>query len=142
MHPLNCINCNKVFYVKEYRLKTAKWCSMTCRKLNFKCLLCGNDIIDSPSRKRKFCSKPCANKARNQHKISPNKSNNFRRFWFRRGIIKKCEKCGYDEVKEILGIHHIDGNRENNIRENLMVVCPNCHSLIHRMHIPHGALRK
>jgi len=74
---------------------------------------------------------------RNLHKDQPNSPNNFRRFWERKGIIQKCEKCGYDEAKEILGIHHIDGDRQNNKRENLMVVCPNCHSLIHRQHIPH-----
>lgn len=44
-----------------------------------------------------------------------------------------CEVCGN---KEWLGepiwleIHHIDGNNKNNVRENLMVVCPNCHSSI------------
>lgn len=44
----------------------------------------------------------------------------------------KCESCGYSEV---LDIHHIDGNRRNNSPENHSVLCPNCHSKIHRLNI-------
>jgi predicted HNH restriction endonuclease len=31
-----------------------------------------------------------------------------------------------------LVIHHIDRNRRNNADENLMVLCPNCHTRTHR----------
>ena len=46
----------------------------------------------------------------------------------------KCSKCGWGEInpytKKIpLEIEHIDGNYENNLEENLTVLCPNCHSL-------------
>lgn len=45
----------------------------------------------------------------------------------------KCEnpECGISEWcgKPItLQIHHIDGNHNNNTIENLMILCPNCHS--------------
>lgn len=43
----------------------------------------------------------------------------------------KCEKCGLiDWLGEpiILQVHHIDGNSSHNTRENLMLLCPNCHS--------------
>ena len=137
MYPLNCVNCKKVFYVPKHRVATAKWCSIDCRKIKFNCLLCHKPIIDSPSRIRKYCSKKCSNIARMERIFEPKHPNSFRKFWKRRGIIEKCQNCGYDEVPEILGIHHIDENRKNNKRENLLVVCPNCHSLIHRKHIPH-----
>ena len=46
----------------------------------------------------------------------------------------KCSKCGLGEVNQYtkkipLEIEHIDGNYKNNNEENLIVLCPNCHSL-------------
>lgn len=43
----------------------------------------------------------------------------------------KCEKCGLSEwlgepIK--LEIHHINGDRSDNSLENLIMLCPNCHS--------------
>lgn len=46
----------------------------------------------------------------------------------------KCELCGWD--KKIPGskytpceLHHLDGNRFNHNLDNLVLICPNCHSL-------------
>ena len=46
----------------------------------------------------------------------------------------KCQKCGWNEISPFTGnsplhIHHIDGNSDNCSENNLMVLCPNCHSL-------------
>ena len=49
----------------------------------------------------------------------------------------KCECCGYDEV---LDLHHIDGNHNNNNPENHSVLCPNCHAKIHRLGISFNEL--
>lgn len=44
----------------------------------------------------------------------------------------QCENC---KQREWLGnpipleLHHIDGNRNNNILENFQLLCPNCHAL-------------
>lgn len=43
----------------------------------------------------------------------------------------KCEICGIDswQGKTIaLQVHHKDGDSSNNTRENLQLLCPNCHS--------------
>lgn len=43
----------------------------------------------------------------------------------------KCECCGNTEWngKPIpLELHHIDGDHSNNTKENLQVLCPNCHA--------------
>lgn len=44
----------------------------------------------------------------------------------------KCEKCGLTEWQNKpipLEIHHLDGNPFNNKKENIQVLCPNCHAL-------------
>ena len=46
----------------------------------------------------------------------------------------KCEECGLDFYKSGVKphFHHIDGNPKNNKLENLIVLCPNCHSKMHK----------
>jgi hypothetical protein len=46
----------------------------------------------------------------------------------------KCGKCGWNEKNPVtnkapLEVNHIDGNSNNNLEENLEIICPNCHSL-------------
>ena len=44
----------------------------------------------------------------------------------------KCTKCGLKKWLNQplkLEVHHKDGNNENNKRENVEALCPNCHSL-------------
>lgn len=46
----------------------------------------------------------------------------------------KCEKCGWCEKHPVTGnvpvqIHHEDGDDSNNKRDNVKLLCPNCHSL-------------
>lgn len=48
-----------------------------------------------------------------------------------------CECCDYDEV---LDLHHIDENHNNNDPSNHGVLCPNCHAKIHRLGIPFSEL--
>jgi len=43
-----------------------------------------------------------------------------------------CENCGLSKWLHSpipLELHHIDGNKKNNEFNNLMLLCPNCHSL-------------
>jgi len=41
-----------------------------------------------------------------------------------------CRLCGIDN-KKVLVIRHKDQNRKNNVIENLIWLCGNCHYLIH-----------
>lgn len=44
----------------------------------------------------------------------------------------KCNRCGIDEwlgEPISLELEHIDGDSNNNVRENVECLCPNCHSL-------------
>jgi hypothetical protein len=44
-----------------------------------------------------------------------------------------CISCGFSKTRDcgssILEIDHIDGDHTNNTKENLRVLCPNCHAL-------------
>lgn len=40
-----------------------------------------------------------------------------------------CKNTSWNNVPIPLELDHIDGNSENNIEENLRVICPNCHTL-------------
>ena len=39
----------------------------------------------------------------------------------------KCSVCNWDEDEDVLEVHHIDKNRQNNNLENLIILCPICH---------------
>lgn len=44
----------------------------------------------------------------------------------------RCEHCGrvnWYNYPLSLQVHHIDGDRKNNIESNLQLLCPNCHSI-------------
>ena len=46
----------------------------------------------------------------------------------------KCALCGWSQINPYtntipLEIDHIDGNFKNNTESNLILLCPNCHSL-------------
>ena len=76
---------------------------------------------------------------------SGNENPNFSRFagnpsyegktvgWWRQKLkkdIAKCECCGFLD-KRILIVHHIDRDTTNNTKDNLELLCPNCHALEH-----------
>lgn len=39
----------------------------------------------------------------------------------------ECAVCKWDDDEDILEVHHIDSNRENNELDNLLILCPICH---------------
>lgn len=42
-----------------------------------------------------------------------------------------CQKCSlsvWNDLPITLELEHIDGNNRNNFKENLLLLCPNCHS--------------
>lgn len=43
----------------------------------------------------------------------------------------KCSICSYADVNA-LEVHHIDKDRTNNSLNNLIILCANCHTLVHK----------
>jgi len=139
-----CAECGTIFTHISSRANKAKYCNPKCYQkamskkgsVLHKCAHCEKEFYDSPSVNRKYCSKACVNKS-NKNEWKP-EFITVRKNMKVRGMLLKCERCGYDEYPEILGVHHKDRNRKNNDLSNLEVLCPNCHSLEHMKHISHG----
>lgn len=60
--------------------------------------------------------------------------------WVKKYLLKirgdKCETCGFvtpdkwlKEFGTIIALDHIDGHYDNNLVENLRLLCPNCHAM-------------
>lgn len=43
-------------------------------------------------------------------------------------VTKKCIICGFDKIVDL---HHLDHNKKNNSKDNLIGLCPNHHKMIH-----------
>ena len=139
-----CEICSKKFSVIAIRKDTAKYCSSKCYhkamhlkgSVIYQCAHCAKEFRASPSRKRKYCSRACINKS--YHGIWKATFITVRKNLQIRGKLSACERCGYSEHIAVLGVHHKDRDRTNNDLNNLEILCPNCHSLEHMKHIPHG----
>lgn len=106
------------------------------------CLNCGKLI----SNRNKYCDNQCQSDYQYKIYIENWKlgsfdgiqglysiSNHIRRYLFEK-YNDKCQLCGWNEInpfsKKIpLEVEHIDGDYTNNSEQNLMLICPNCHSL-------------
>ena len=106
------------------------------------CLNCNREI----SKKRRYCSNKCQKQYQYKSYISDWKkgledgmrgnyqiSMHIKTYLFEK-YNNKCARCGWSRInpytKNIpLEIEHIDGNYKNNNENNLILLCPNCHSL-------------
>jgi predicted restriction endonuclease len=106
------------------------------------CKHCGKDI---PNR-NVYCDNDCQSTHQFQQRINQwiSGQNPIRKggtsipSWLRKYLLEesnyKCSECGWGEInpftnKVPLDVDHIDGDAYNNEKNNLRVLCPNCHSL-------------
>ena len=108
---IQCINCNKEVN------KRSKYCSVECQKeYQYKTYIekWKKGIVDG---------------MRGEYQISLH----IKRYLFNK-YNNQCAVCGWGEENPYthnipLEIEHKDGNYKNNKEENLLLLCPNCHSL-------------
>lgn len=145
MRQLQCDQCQILFNRKEAEIRRASlvgaahcFCSRRChvtyqnkavpkRKPEGICISCGK----SASTKYKKCT-TCRQKLRAEPKRYLSWPRIKNQIIEERG--RKCEKCGWAKPHPLTGeapvqVNHKDGNRQNNDRTNLEILCPNCHSL-------------
>jgi HNH endonuclease len=99
------------------------------------CFYCGQQTTNP-----KYCNNWCQARLVTKQKIQDWKegkvfphSKIIRKYLFVK-FENKCTRCGWNEINPLTGlrpleVEHIDGNSENNVEENLTLLCPNCHSL-------------
>lgn len=107
-----------------------------------KCLNCGKQI----EKRNKYCSVICQKEYQCKEYIKKWRNNetdglrgeyqismHIKTYLFKK-FNNKCARCGWGEVNKFTGkipleVEHIDGNYRNNNEDNLILLCPNCHSL-------------
>ena len=140
----NCKFCKKKFSAHWYaaKKKYVDFCSRNCidnwqrrKQKKIICKNCKKKFYLRPSKIRGgFCSWKCYMSFR--QKSPKQKISDGFIYKVHNNIVKHygkthCSLCGYDKCPGILQTHHIDGDKNNNVPENLLCVCPNCHSEIH-----------
>lgn len=150
MPQVSCKICHKEFYSKPYHIRHGYgiYCSKKCHYLDMRrgkyvtCHICAKEIWKKPKDLKQsksklfFCNKSCQTIWRNKefkgvkHPNWRGGEHTYKRVMKENGIKPICTTCRLTD-KRVLIIHHIDHNRKNNILENLMWLCRNCHYLIH-----------
>lgn len=147
---LKCLECNKDFIARYKERNTRKYCCNKCsnkaksNKIKVTCSFCGNDVHKPPSKLKNsksglyFCNRECKENAQKiggieeiqpNHYGTANPALTYRKQFNEKELV--CKRCGYDEFSSSVDIHHIDHNRENNNKNNLIPLCSNCHKSLH-----------
>lgn len=108
---VQCAYCGKYFIKPKSKLENSKSGLYFCCREH-------KDLAQSLNSGEKF------------NQIRPNHYGelltDYRKMAFR-NYEHKCAVCDYNEDVDILEVHHIDGNRQNNELDNLIILCPICH---------------
>lgn len=158
-NPSVCKYCGSIINVRDNErpcdVKNKKFCNNSCSaKYNNACIdgkdkkikLCINCGKECKKNINKYCSSKCQAEHKHNSYIKRWKlgiedgmvgklsiSMHIKRYLFEK-YDNKCAICGWDKIniysnKIPLEVEHIDGNHTNNCEENLILLCPNCHSL-------------
>lgn len=143
---VECETCKRVFFVTAARVRQTARNGSSIRFCSMKCYTKTGD--KNPFWGQKHKAETVAKFLTNPNRyIFPTGRNNpnYKR-WERsparrsnpnamraslRFQIECCEICGWNIECGVLQIHHRDRNREHNERNNVQLLCPNCHEVEH-----------
>jgi hypothetical protein len=138
MSEVECSVCGRPFLKENKSINEARkrgynlYCSKVCKveasknSVEVPCANCGNAvetkpwIINKSKSGNVYCSRSCASAANNRMYKWGGLA--YEEALERAG--HKCEVCGYSN-ENFLQFFHKDGDRFNNGRNNIVVVCPN-----------------
>jgi len=124
-----CSYCNKEFLIGGSFQAHKKSCYLNPKNIKL-CLECNEPIKNWQS--STTCGYKCSNKYYKQHEIKDLSNRKVSSYVYRRQCFKnhkkQCIICG---EKNIVAVHHYDGNRKNNESQNLIPLCPTHHVYWH-----------
>jgi len=140
-----CKSCQKEFLTPSHHDRIKIFCSHSCaatynntkRSPIIKCKNCDTIITGRAKRANIFCSKKCCGDYKKKIKLDKFEKGELSSksakdiLLENHGNICLNTTCAWDFTKKFVSVEleHIDGNSENNLPENLTLLCPNCHSL-------------
>lgn len=134
-----CKQCDK-------ETDNAKFCSKSCSasynntgirrhgKGPGECLNCSHPLNRSD---KKYCNNKCQKNHEFEKRITswlngslefPGKASLKKYLRSIKNCCWKCEISTWNNQPIVLELEHVDGNADNNKKENLKLLCPNCHS--------------
>ncbi|KKK46739.1 hypothetical protein LCGC14_3162230 [marine sediment metagenome] len=146
---VKCAHCRVKVLSRKDQLR--KYCSKQCsakgrrNRIEIPCGYCGKKIRKTKRRLSKsksglvFCSREHKDWAQRidsgVKEVQPSHYGDGKSSYRKRALQEygsKCVGCNYCELEDMLDVHHIDKDRENNSLTNLVVLCVFCHALITR----------
>lgn len=145
-----CLFCKTIY---ETSCNHSKYCSNSCsslsktkEKIELVCDNCSSSFLKKKAIADKSIKHFCTNDCKREFYVKNSQErgifhthngkssiSTYRKLAFKI-YDAKCYYCGYCKHLDVLQVHHMDENRNNNSIENLRIVCPTCHSEIHRKH--------
>ena len=126
-HKKFCCQSHAAIYSNKHRER---------KKKVSHCEHCGKELVGWKNARNRFCSQECAIEYSMKEKDKEYFAGKIvQQQTLKRHFLKhnenKCSICGLTSWQDqpiVLVLDHIDGNPENNLPENLRLVCPNCNS--------------
>jgi hypothetical protein len=142
----NCKDCGcEIHHRPSKQTIRCRKCAYNFKRsqIDVKCSYCGEIFkrtiskLNNSRHKFHFCNRKCKENAQSLAGNCPNirpshyGDSQGKHFWkILINDVTRCASCN-ETRKYLFEVHHKDSDRENNVKENLEIVCCNCHNKRH-----------